>query len=71
MDEDKELISEVSKKTIKVHIGALGLPPGPGGESHDEPRDKGPCLSPDFMLELIPILAKAQKRAAQLAGEKG
>jgi len=29
---------------------------------------KGLCLTPDLMLELLPLLSKAQERAAELTG---
>ena len=32
---------------------------------------KGLCLSPDLMLELIPLLSRAQERAVELSGGKG
>ena len=35
------------------------------------PTKKGLCLTPVLMLELLPILTTAQKRAAELSGEKG
>lgn len=83
-EERKELIGEVSKnslETVKVQVSEYK------GKVYVDARifvqdnandpgvviatKKGLCLSPDLMLELIPLLSKAQERAAELAGGKG
>ena len=84
MDDDKELIGEVAKSSVevvKVHVSRFRGKVYVDARSfvQDAGKDlgiviatkKGLCLSPDLMLELIPLLAKAQERAAELTGGKG
>ena len=84
MEDDRELIGEISKnslETIKVHVSRFK------GKVYVDARiycqdnaghpevviatKKGLCLLPDIALELIPLLSKAQERAAELVGGKG
>ena len=84
MDDDKELIGEVAKnslETVKVHVSRFKGKVYVDARifAQDDPKEptatiatkKGLCLTPDLMLELLPILAKAQERAAALSGGKG
>ena len=84
MDDDKELIGEVAKSSVevvKVHVSRFKGKVYVDARSfvQDEGKNpgvviatkKGLCLSPDLMLELIPLLSKAQERAAELTGGKG
>ena len=83
MDENKELIGELAKnslETVKVHVSRfkgkvyvdarIFAQDDSKGPSVIIPTKKGLCLSPDLILELLPLLANAQERAAQLAGGK-
>ena len=84
MDERKELIGEVSKnslETVKVQVSEykgkvyvdvrVFVQDNAGNPDVVIATKKGLCLSPDLVLELIPLLAKAQERAAELMGGKG
>ena len=84
MEESKELIGEVNKKSqeiVKVHISTfrgkvyVDVRTFVQDEGKDPgvviPTKKGLCLTPVLMLELLLILTTAQKRAAELSGEKG
>ena len=79
MDDDRELVGEVSKNTlevVKVHVSRFR------GRAYVDARifaqdqtasvatKKGLCLAPDVMLELLPLLAKAQERAAAAGGAR-
>jgi len=84
MDDSKELVGEVSKnslETVKVHVSRfkgkvyvdarLFVQDNAADPNAVIATKKGLCLTPDLMLELIPLLAKAQERAAELTGRKG
>jgi len=83
MDDDKELIGEVAKSSVevvKVHVSRFR------GKVYVDARifvqddaskpgvviatKKGLCLAPDVLLELLPLLAEAQRRAAEVEGGK-
>lgn len=86
MDDDREFIGEVSKnsmETVKVHIsrfkGKVYVDArvftmddaGSGAEGPTIATKKGLCLSPDVMLELLPLLSQAQEMASKIAeGER-
>ena len=83
-EERKELIGEVSKnslETVKVQVSEykgkiyvdarIFVQDDPSKPGVVIATKKGLCLSPDLVLELIPLLAKAQERAVALAGGKG
>lgn len=84
MEDSKELIGEVSKNSqevVKIHVSTFK------GKLYvdarifvkDEGKDpgvviatkKGLCLTPDLVLELLPLLARARERAGELSGGKG
>ena len=82
--DDKELIGEVAKSSVevvkvhvqrfhgKVYVDARVFCQDNGNDpSVTIATKKGLCLSPDLVLELIPLLAKAQEKAAELTGGKG
>ena len=84
MEDSKELIGEVAKnslETVKVQVSEykgkvyvdvrIFVQDNANDPSVTIATKKGLCLAPDVMLELIPLLAKAQERAAELAGGKG
>lgn len=84
IDERRELIGEVNKnslESVKVHVSEykgkvyvdarIFVQDSPTDPTAVIATKKGLCLSPDLMLELIPLLSKAQERAALLTGGKG
>jgi hypothetical protein len=84
MEDTKELIGKVSKNSqevVKVHVSRFKGKVYMDARSfvQDEGKNpgviiatkKGVCLSPDFVLERLPLLSKAQARAVELIGGKG
>lgn len=81
--ETNELVGKVAKNSLesvrvciteykgKVYVDARVWYREDPAKDEEKPSKKGLCLTPDLMLELIPLLAKAQERAAELAGGKG
>jgi hypothetical protein len=83
MQDEKELIGEVSKnslETVKVHVSRfrgkvyvdarLFVQDNAADPNAIIATKKGICLSPDLMLELLPLLSQAQERAAELVDGK-
>jgi len=81
MEDSKELIGEISKSSqevVKVHVSTykgkvyVDVRTFVQAEGKDPgvviPTKKGVSLTPALMLELLPILTTAQKRAAGLSG---
>lgn len=83
MEDGKELIGEISKNSqeiIKIHVSTFK------GKLYVDARifvqavgkeasvliatKSGLCLTPDLVLELLPLLARARERAAELSGGK-
>lgn len=83
-EERKELVGQVSKNSLEVvrvqvseYKGKVYVDARIFVQDDATKPDvviatkKGLCLTPDLVLELIPLLAKAQERAAALTGGKG
>ena len=81
MEDSKELVGEVNKNSqeaVKVHVSTykgkvyVDIRTFVQEEGKDPgvviPTKKGVSLTPALMLELLPILTTAQKRAAELSG---
>ena len=80
MEDSNELIGEVSKNSqevVKIHIStfkdkfyvdarifvhAVGKDPGV-----EIATKRGLCLTPDLVLELLPLLVRARERAGELS----
>lgn len=80
MEYRKELIGEIKKnsqETVKVHVtffkdmilvdARIFVQNDSKGPGVLVPTQKGLCLTSGFMLKLLPILIKAQKRADELS----
>jgi hypothetical protein len=81
--ETNELIGTMAKNSLesvrvciteykgKIYVDARVWYQEDAAKGEEKPTKKGLCLAPDVMLELLPLLSKAQERAAELAGWKG
>ncbi len=83
MEDSKELIGELHKNSlevVKVHVSWFRGKVYVDARVYCQDEGKNPgviiatkkglCLTPDLVLELLPLLSKAQERAAELAGGK-
>jgi len=81
--ETNELIGTVAKNSLesvrvciteykgKIYVDARVWYREDAAKDEEKPSKKGLCLSADVVEELIPLLSKAQERAAELSGGKG
>jgi hypothetical protein len=84
MDDDRVLIGEFDKNTLetvrvsvtrfkgKIYVDArVYVRDDSASPPAETATKKGLCLSPELVLELIPLLSEAQERAAELTGGRG